>query len=408
MVGTGLTSVLGFVFWVLAAHLYPARLVGLSSAVIAAMGAISGFCTLGLDAVLVRYLPTAGRWARPLVVRSYSVTIAASLLAGAVAAATSSVWSPRLRFLGQSPEWLVGFALATAVWTVFTLEDSVLTGVRSPQWIPLENSLYSLVKLILLFVLAGALPRAGMFLAWTAPAALTLAGFTVLIFGKLIPRQASARPAASLDRRVLTRVAAGNYAGMVCLIAGTALLPVIVANETNLALTAYFYVPWTIITVLRLIAANVMISLTVEGALDEPGLGRLTRRAFLHTMRIVLPLIVVCLVAAPWILRLFGAGYADAGSGLLRLLALGSIPNVIVALGIGVARVRHEARVVFAIQAAEGILMVALSFALLPSAGIEGVGIAWLVSQAVIAAVLLAGPLGRLMLRGKLSPTGAL
>ena len=78
---------------------------------------------------------------------------------------TSDVWSPTLGFLGE-PDWLVGFTLATAAMTIFTLQDSVLTGLQTARWIPLENSLYAVAKLVLLVALAALLPTAGPFVAW--------------------------------------------------------------------------------------------------------------------------------------------------------------------------------------------------------------------------------------------------
>jgi O-antigen/teichoic acid export membrane protein len=399
MVGTGITSAVGFVFWAVAAHAYSPRIVGLSSALIAGMAGISGICTLGLEAVLVRYLPTAGSSARSLIIKSYGVTVAFSLALSLTAALASASWSPKLRFLAAQPGWFIGFALATAAWTVFTLQDSVLTGLRSAHWVAVENSTYSVVKLVLLVALAGSLPRAGPFVAWTAPVGLGVFAVTALVFRGLLPRHADGQPL-PFDRRTLVRVAAGNYGGTLCAVAGSLLLPVLVAYETNLAQTAFFYLPWTITAMLRLIALNMMISLTVEGAIAEQSLTQLTRRAFVHTMRLVLPLVAVCALAAPWVLSVFGPRYAHAGAELLRFLAIGSLPNVVVSMGMAVARVRHRAGTILAIQAAEGVVTVGISIVLLPVIGINGVGLAWTTSQFATAAVLIAGPL-RPMLAGR-------
>src|SRR5207237_5812508 len=113
IIGTGITSLLGVAFWALAARSYSAHEVGQNAAAISAMTLVSGVCSLGLSAVLVRYLPIAGTALRRLVVGSYALTAVLSLLAGALVAATSDVWSPALDFL-QEPDWLVGFTRAKA------------------------------------------------------------------------------------------------------------------------------------------------------------------------------------------------------------------------------------------------------------------------------------------------------
>ncbi len=61
ILGAGSTSLLGFVFWVLAARNYSPEVVGVNSAVLSAMILVSGACQLGLNSVLIRYLPRAGR-----------------------------------------------------------------------------------------------------------------------------------------------------------------------------------------------------------------------------------------------------------------------------------------------------------------------------------------------------------
>ena len=394
ILGTGITGVLGIAFWALAAQIYPARDVGLNSAVISAMMLVSGACTLGLSAVLVRYLPVAGRSARTLVVRSYAVTLGLSLVLGTAAALTSPLWAPKLDFI-SSGGWLIGFPLATAAMTVFTLQDSVLTGLRAARWIPLENSLYSLGKLLLLVALVGALPTSGLFIAWSAALPPAILLVTLLIFRRLLPAWPGT---AELDRRQVFGMAAGNYGGMLFDLAATFYLPILVANLTTATETAYFYVPWMISVALELVALSMMASLTVEAATDMPRLRQLTRRALRQTMLLICPLAALTAIAAPWLLLAFGAEYADSGGTLLRILALGQLPNVFVALGISVARIEHRGRVVVAALGAQAVLVIGLSALLIPGMGIEGVGVAWLVSQTAVAAYLLAGVLRPLLM----------
>lgn len=394
IIGTGVTSLLGVAFWALAAHVYSARIVGLNAAAISAMTLVSGACSLGLSAVLVRYLPVAGAATRKLVAGTYGLTVTLSLALGAAVALASSVWSPRLAFLGGGG-WLIGFTFATAATTVFTLQDSALTGLRAAKWVPLENSLYSLAKLILLLALAGALPGAGPFVAWNSPVVPAIVLINYLIFRRLIPAQ---RSTGSLDRHKVLAMAAGNYGGNLFSLAGSLYLPILVANLTSAENAAYFYVPWLISLSLQLVAVNVMTSLTVEAALDMPRLSELVRQAFSHSMRLVLPVVALAAIAAPWVLLVFGRAYADAGTSLLRWLAIGAIPNVIVSVGVSVARIQHRGWVVVAAQGGNSVIVVALGALLLPSQGITAVGVAWTASQTLIAVLMLGGILRPLLL----------
>jgi O-antigen/teichoic acid export membrane protein len=57
---SGLTSVLGLAYWLLAARFYPAEVVGMNSAAIAAMTFLSGLAGLSLDGAYVRFVPRLG------------------------------------------------------------------------------------------------------------------------------------------------------------------------------------------------------------------------------------------------------------------------------------------------------------------------------------------------------------
>jgi O-antigen/teichoic acid export membrane protein len=401
ILGTGATSVLGVAFWAISAHSYTAHVVGVNAATISAMTLVSGVCSLGLSAVLVRYLPVAGAATRPLIVRSYTLTVAISLLVGALVALTSDLWSPSLSYLGQGA-WPIGFALATAATTVFTLQDSVLTGLRAAGWIPLENALYAVAKLVLLVLLAALLPFSGPFVAWNVPLLPAIVLITYLIFRRLMPLAVSS---GALDRAKVIAMAAGNYGGNLFGLLGNMYLPILVANRTSAAEAAYFYIPWTISLSVELLALNMMTSLTVEAALDMPRLRQLARRALTHTMRLVVPAAALAALAAPVVLLVFGSAYADAGTTLLRLLALGAIPNVIVALGIGVARIEHRGWIVVAVQGTQFAIVVGASALLLPSMGIAAIGLTWTSCQFLLAAVLLASILRPVLLAGRPAST---
>lgn len=386
ILGTGASSILGVAFWALAAQSYSARVVGLNAATISALTLVSGICSLGLSAVMVRYLPVAGAATKALVVRSYAITIVLSLVAGIVAAYAVGVWSPSLGFLDEGI-WPLAFSLATTATTVFTLQDSALTGLQAARWIPLENGLFALGKLLLLVLLASLLPFSGPFVAWNAPMVVAIAVISYLIFRRLVP----AAPAhGGLERRKVLSMALGNYGGNLLGLLGNMYLPILVANQTSATEAAYFYVPWMISISVELVALNMMTSLTVEAALDMPRLRALARRSLAHSMRLVIPAAALTAALAPLGLRLFfGSAYADAGSDLLRLLALGAVPNAVVALGGGVARIEHRGGLVVAIQAFQFIFVVGLSALLLSSVGIVIVGALWTGCQFLLAATLL-------------------
>jgi O-antigen/teichoic acid export membrane protein len=257
----------------------------------------------------------------------------------------------------------------------------------------------------LLVALAGAAPRIGIFLAWNVPVVFSLLPVNLLIFRRLVRTHLQhANVEWSWNPRRIIRFAAGNYIGQLFLLASTILLPVIVTIEEGATANAYFYIPWAISTGLQVVALNMTTSLTVEVAFDESKLRDYCRRIVFQTLRIIVPVAIGLAIAAPYVLRPFGARYASEGTDLLRLLALALIPNVIVALGLSVARIQHNARMVILIQGSLCIPIIGISLLLLPRFGITGVGVAWLAAQTVVGFVLMLGILRPVLFIG--APAG--
>jgi O-antigen/teichoic acid export membrane protein len=393
ILGAGSGSVLGFLFWTLAARHYSDDAVGRNFVLISAMMVTSSVCNLGLGGVLVRYLPGAGAWTGPLVVRVYALTSALSAVVGLGVALTSRLWAPGSAFLRGSVWWVLAFVVATVTWTIFSIQDNVLTGLRQARWVPLENSIFSALKVVFLFAFIAVSPRGGIFLAWSIPALLLLPPVNLLIFRRLIPRHLQSGYQVPLHRGTIVRLAGGMYVGGLFFIASTTLLPIVVAGDLGSQQAAYFSIPWTIASGIQLVALNTTTSLTVEVAYDESKLRGYFRGILWQTMRLVVPVVAILAAGAHYILLAFGEAYAREGATCLRLLALATIPNVIVMLGISIARLHHDALMALVIPGAAGASTIVLSLLLLPHVGINGVGTAVLVSQLAVAVWSLAGPL---------------
>jgi O-antigen/teichoic acid export membrane protein len=383
------TSALGLIYWALAARLYPAAIVGVNSALVAALLLLTGIAQLSLNNVLVRFIPISGSRTTRLISYSYLASGLAAVLVGAAFVVGIDIFAPALGFLNQSLAWRLAFLFAVVTWCVFSLQDSVLTGLRQTVWVPFENIAFAIAKIVLLVFLAGWIASAGIFLSWTIPVAVSLLPVNTLIFRRLLPARPRSERGDALDLHQILRFAGSNYIGSLFFLAYTNLLPLVAANRAGVEAAAYFYIPWIISGGLQLIAANLSISLTVEAAIDHEGLRDYFRGALKQSFRLIIPIVAVIVVAAPWLLELFGHNYALQGTALLRWLALAALPNVIVVLSLSIARVQHRIRWLMVIQSAVCALALGISYVFLPIFGIVAVGWAWFASQSLIAVVLV-------------------
>jgi len=385
------TSGLGLLYWVLAARYYKPEIVGLNAAAISIMTFLSGVSRLNLDGVLYRFIPRAGGSTRALIQYSYLISQTLAALVSIIFLIGVDLWSPALSFI-KTNVWLsVWFVLMTMSLSLFTLQDSVLTGLRQTMWVPLENLLFAIGKIALLLLFVRLFPQYGIFSSFTIPVVVMTVPVNYLIFCRLVPRhmEATLDLAEPIGRGQIIKYTSGVYLGYLFSTATAGILPLMVLQRLGSIGNAYFYFPWLIGSSLQLVSQNMNVSLTVEGALDQTKLHAYTRRVLIQMARLLLPMVLILLFGAPYILRAFGGDYANEGAWLLRLLALATIPHVINNVYIGIARVTGRIAAIMAIQGFVCVSTLSLSYALLSFYGITGIGIAWLSSQTCIAMVVM-------------------
>ncbi len=397
------TAVLGVAYWVVAAHRYSAADVGLNSAAISAMMLIAGIAQLNLSSALVRFVPVAGKTTFRLVLFSYLTSVAVAGVLGAVFLLAGRQVLPSLGLVDETTALAVLFVGSTLTWCVFVLQDAVLTGLRQAVWVPVENASFSLVKLVLLVAFASAFPRHGIFSSWAIAAVVTLVPISVLIFTRLVPRHLAAARATEAPPSLgdLTRFVAPDYVGALGWLSAVTVIPLIVTERIGPTQNAYFALAWVIVLPIFFVSASMGSSLVVSGASDPELLPSHLRRMLRQTALLVVPMVAVVEVSAPYLLRIFGAAYSQHGTIVLRLLALAAVPNILFTLAIMVARVRRRMATVVAIQAAGCIGVLALTWILLGRYGIDGVGWAWLIAQTTVAVGVAVWVLPRLLRPGR-------
>jgi O-antigen/teichoic acid export membrane protein len=385
------TSGLGMLYWLLAARLYAVDVVGKSAAVIAALSLLSGIAALQLDGALIRFLPRAGEVSGQLVSIALAVSAAVAAVVGVIFLLGIGSWSSQLDFLQASPWLSTGFVLSTAAGSSSVVQDGALVGMRAVSWTPVKAFVFGVSKLALLVLFADWAPAEGILASWMIPLVAVTIVATWLLFVRLLPahRRATAGACEAIVPGRLLRYVGGNYVASLFQLATMNALPLLVLHRAGSTVSAYFYLPWMIANSLRLVANNMSASLVLEGASDRHRLAAYGRQAFLQTARLLGPAIVVLLIAAPLVLRVMGTSYAEEGTTLLRLLVLAAAPNIACVLYIGLARVRDRVASIATVQAAIAALSLGLSYALLPEYGLTGVGLAWLATQTLLAAVLI-------------------
>ncbi len=402
----GVTSALGMLYWILAARTYSTEVVGVNSAIISSMVLLANIAQLSMSDVLNRTIPTAHKATRRVILTAYTLSSATAVVAALLFILGEKLGSHPLALLASTPALTLGFAFAAATWGIFVLQDSALIGLRQAIWVPVENLIYSVLKIGLLIAFAVIVPQYGVFASWTLAVVVMLPPVNLLIFRRLIPRhiQQTSGQAAPIRIGKIVRLAAGDSIASLFSNVTTSVIPLLILDRAGASANAYYFLSWQVAYSLYLVSRQMGMAFVTEAAGNPSKLGVYSYQVFRQTLRLVAVAVILMMLGAPLVLQLFGKTYADEAITVLRLLCLSALPNIVTTIYVSIARVQGHGRRIIAVNAGLGIPVILLSLWLLPLYGIAGVGLAWLLSQTVVAAILLATALRALWLPQMTAP----
>ncbi len=387
MATTVVTSLLGYVYWIVATRTYPARDVGLGSALLAAITLASGLTNLGLGQTLVQLLPqraAGAMWSRT-VNAAFGVAGTTGLFAGIVTVLVLPLASPQLAVAGRDPVYTIAVVLGVPLWTASSLLDSLFVAERAAGNMLARNVVFAVLKIPLLLVpllglrLLAPLTILGSWVVASAVAAL-------VSFVVLIPRlRRGYRPMVRglvAQVRPMLSLFAGHHLINLGSIASVYLLQILVSARLSTADNAYFYTTWMLGGFFFTLETSVASSLFAEGA-HGGDIGRKVRASVLMIGALLIPAMLLFLIAGRYLMGIFGPGYREHGAALLTLLVVAAIPDGITNVYVSILRVRRLLREAAALNLGMAALTIVLAWPLLPRLGIEGAGWAWLIAQTV-------------------------
>ncbi|MCB1380885.1 MAG: oligosaccharide flippase family protein [Alphaproteobacteria bacterium] len=391
MLSVVLTSGLGVVFWAVAARLYGPEQLGLGSALISSMLALSSIAQLNLDNVINRFLPEAGSRSAHFVLSAYGVCLVLAVIGGAAFIAVIGTVAPALRPVLAAPWAMAWFVLSVALWSIFALQDIVLASLQKSLWVPVENAVYAIGKVVLLPVCAGlSLSGFSLFAVWTLPLPFLVASINALVFGRFLCKrpqgQASPRPQ---EFHAAVRMMGWDYAGRLASMVTIGVIPIVIVAVAGGAESAKYHLAWTMAYSIFLIGNAMARSMLAAASAEPERLPELAAEALVWTMIPVLAAAAILLFGSHLVMAIFGSAYTGNGSTTLKVLAIDSVLSSPLALYLSVARARNHFGMIAVVEIATLVLVLVMVLTLLPAAGIAGVGLAWLIAHLAIWSVIL-------------------
>ena len=383
ILSSGLQAGLGFLFWIITARLFSAADVGRASSLISATTLIAFLALFGLNNSLVRFLPTAPD-RNALITSALLLVGTGGAVMGLVYALLTPVIAPRLAFVGHQPVLMLGFALLTAAAAVNLITDSVFVAARKTGYnAVVDGGVGGLTKVICVVLLAGT-SAYGLFCASTAGFVTAGLASVVLMAAGLHWRPSVKRPVQTL--RPLLHFSGASYAGNVLNMAPSLVVPLIVLDRLGASAAAYYFVSFQVATLLYSAAYAVEQAFLAEGSHPGANWRELMSRSRWVIVALCLPASLVLMVAAHWILLMFGGAYSTHGTPGLILLAIAALPIAANNWLLTVLRLTGRLRMIVVSSAVYAIAICGLAWVLAPR-GLTALIGAWPVGALLGAAI---------------------
>ena len=379
LVGTMLvTSGLGFAYWLVAARFFPTENVGLASSATSAMMVLSTLFVLGQGTVLITELPRNKGIAGSLISASLLLVGVTSFVGGAVFALCAPLLSPELRFLDANITSVLLFALGVCLAAVTVVLDQAVIGLLQGGLQLWRNTLFSILKLVLLVVISDYFARKSgisIYTTWTLGNIISLLPIFIFLIRKKKLALRYYKPKWGMMKQ-LGWASFQHHILNLIVIAPTQLLSLMVTVLLSARSEAWFYI--------ALMMSNFVFSLstsltTVLHATNAAHYSMLKSKARLTVgLSFVASIVMGILIfGAPSILRFFGPDYANHSVESMRILVLAAIPLTIKNHYLAFCRIKDQVRQAIVPVTVGALLELGIAALGAKMGGLTGLSLGW-------------------------------
>lgn len=338
---TLVTSLLGVVFWWVAARYFSEATVGVGSAAVSAITLLGFAATLGMGTLLMGELPRREGSRRALLNAALAVAMLAGAAAGLGFALLAPLFSSSFDSLGQSWQAILAFAACAGLTALGYVLDQALIGLLRGGLQLARNTVFAAGKLLALVPVAALVADPGptwIYSVWgggIAASLLVLAGFYRHCDGERL------RP--DFPQLGRLRAAAASHHGFnFALLAPSMTVPIVVVSLISASANASFYVAWMIAGFVAMVPVSLGTVLYAVASGDSSRLTDQLRFTFMLSFGFGIAANLALIFAAAPILGLFGPEYSARATGALHVLALGIFPLTVKTQYVALQRVRRR------------------------------------------------------------------
>ena len=342
---TGLTSIFGFVFTIVAVKIFPAEEVGWGNAAINAMQLVGLIGVFGLNTMLIGELPKRGENRGGLFAACLAASGIGSAILGLLVALVVGIRfgdAHHLPGIGGTVGQVLLFTLGCSLTGALLVFDDGTIGLLRGGVQLWRNMAVSAMKL-------AALPLAAVVLHYDFGVGLSLA-YVIGTLGSIIPASIMLARGGSklfyrpdwLSLRRLFPVAVSHNWLNLAMATPSRIIPIVVTVVVGGKLSAVFYVAWMISSLLFMVPVHLGTVLFALASASPQVVAEKLRFVLRVSLLIGLPVMAVLAIGAHFMLNIYNPFFAQLGTLPLWLLIIGYIPQMPRAQFIAVSRATNR------------------------------------------------------------------
>jgi O-antigen/teichoic acid export membrane protein len=389
-IATASAAILGFAYWCIAARLMAPVAIGISSALISAMGFIGQLGEGGIGTLLMGQMSVHGDQRHGLLTAANLTTLLSCFVLALICLGMASGLSHGQELFASGP-WAPSLFFAGCIVTGSTLVmDHALVGLLLSRFFMYRNMIFSVTKLCMLVGFRWAFPQGDdttiILFSWVFGVVTS----TVLIVGLSIHRGAflicppKVRLLLSLWPSFL-----GHHLLNVLAQTPTLVVPMLVSVVVSPTANAAFYGAWMVLTVAFMIPGALTTILYTVGASNPSAMAERVRFSLLLSLAFAAIASIVFYIFATQILSIFSPAYPAMAASSLQLLGIGLFAGTIRYHYIAVVRVRGQMKKASVMLAISGIGEIAIASYGGWVQGLYGFTLGWTAALLVEAAGML-------------------
>jgi len=319
LINMAFSTVAGFFFVVICAHLFTQKDFGYATSMTGALGLAVAFSNLGMNRTIVRFLGRSETKSRDLVSK-LSIVLIFALLSGIIL-------SSFLKSFGieqVNPLTVFIFIITVLVCSVKSLFDFAFIAIRNSSGALIENSFFGITKLVFPVFVVGS-GFLGIFSAQLAGALVAVLASVIIL---RVKHGFEFRIQPSKDAMIgKWRFAMGSYTSDLVGGLPTSILPIIVVARFGPISGALWYVAMQITNFLLTVSGSVNQAMFAEMANERGDLRKFVKKASITMYGLLIPLSISVFIFAPNILTVFHGNYV-AAQHVLRLMTVFALLGV--------------------------------------------------------------------------------